>query len=83
MALEKTVVFSGVTVPKTYTKVVHFNGNSTHMHFTVAVKANKGSVENISTHGYTLDYDSEGGNASTQAYQYLKTLPEFADATDV
>jgi hypothetical protein len=34
-----------------------------------------------STHSF--DYDIEGENPIKQAYEYLKTLPEFADAVDV
>ena len=30
----------------------------------------------------SADYDLDGDNPIKQAYVYLKTLPEFADATD-
>lgn len=32
---------------------------------------------------YSFTVDLEGKNFIAQAYEYLKTLPEFADATDV
>jgi hypothetical protein len=31
---------------------------------------------------YNFQTSLEGGNAIKQAYEHLKTLPEFADATD-
>ena len=36
----------------------------------------------VQTKSYDCAYDLAGGNAHTQAYEYLKTLPEFAGATD-
>lgn len=32
--------------------------------------------------GYSCAYDLEGGNPLKQAYDHLKTLPEFAGAVD-
>ena len=32
--------------------------------------------------GYSCAYDITGENPIKQAYEYLKTLPEFANATD-
>ena len=32
---------------------------------------------------YGCEYSLDGENPIKQAYEYLKTLPEFADATDV
>jgi hypothetical protein len=34
------------------------------------------------TVGYGCDYNLNGANPIAQAYYYLKTLPEFADAID-
>jgi hypothetical protein len=31
---------------------------------------------------YSFDYDLNGENPIKQAYQFLKTLPEFSDAVD-
>lgn len=31
---------------------------------------------------YTCDYELDGSNPIKQAYNYVKTLPEFADAID-
>ena len=32
--------------------------------------------------GYSFSYDITGENPIKQAYEYLKTLPEFSNATD-
>ena len=36
----------------------------------------------FSTTAFDAPYDLEGPNPIKQAYQFLKTLPEFSDATD-
>jgi hypothetical protein len=38
--------------------------------------------EPIDLRGYYFNLDMEGENPVKQAYLYLKTLPEFSDATD-
>lgn len=37
---------------------------------------------NFASCGYECFYDLDGDNPIKQAYEYLKTLPKFADATD-
>jgi hypothetical protein len=36
----------------------------------------------FATTGFECPYDLEGPNPIKQAYQFLKTLPEFSDAVD-
>ena len=36
----------------------------------------------LQTSDYSFDVNLEGGNFIKQSYEYLKTLPEFADAVD-
>jgi hypothetical protein len=40
------------------------------------------SATALLTQTFSCDYSLEGDNPIAQAYQFLKTLPEFADATD-
>jgi len=49
--------------------------------FATAGDVNKGNM--IDSTSYRMDYNPAGGEPLTQAYNYLKTLPEFAGATDV
>jgi len=48
------------------------------------LKAYKSVEEQVSFYENTLGcpFDLEGGNPFKQAYEYLKTLPEFSGATD-
>jgi hypothetical protein len=39
--------------------------------------------EALMSSSYSCVYNIEGDNPIKQAYEYLKTLPEFADAVDV
>lgn len=41
------------------------------------------SYQAIDEQQYVCDYDPSGANAHTQAYKHLKSLDEFASATDV
>jgi len=51
------------------------------MGFSVRSAKEKGLL-NFSDVPYVCTYSLEGENPFKQAYEYLKTLPEFADAVD-
>ena len=42
----------------------------------------KPECEAFADAGFGCDYDMDGANPIAQAYEHLKTLPEFADAVD-
>jgi hypothetical protein len=65
-----------------YWKVDKIKGNKDKCIFTVGVftEQDKSFVGSIN---YEFTPNMDGDNFIKQAYQHLKTLPEFADATDV
>jgi len=83
MALQKTMSYKGASIQDAYIKVSRFNGNKIHLYFEIDVKSSADASEPVYSMGYTADYNANGSNALTQAYEYLKTLPEFSGATDV
>ena len=63
-----------------YIKVESINGNKQKIRITVHCKGDGIVVEKF--YSFTPSTDNDSENFIKQAYEYLKTLPEFADATD-
>lgn len=84
MALQKELqtVF-GITIPNAYFRVdnVVIN-NKTNMSFLLKAYADTSSKE-VDVQNMVCTYDLNGDNPIKQAYEHLKTLPEFAGAADV
>lgn len=86
MALTKQVTLKSnfgddVVFDNAYVKIGALYGNNDSLRIEVNVHKNKGGVILDRSQFYftpTLD----GKNFIAQAYQFLKTLPEFSDATD-
>lgn len=83
MAFKVDFDFHGIPVKGAYAEVTHtgFSKSKDEHYFTIIYRAGKDTPE-IHAHGYAAPYDIDGPNPFEQAYEYLKTLPEFADATD-
>lgn len=85
MALSKTISksvpgFSGELISEnTYFKVNSLTGNKSLISATVVGISNDTQVY---TQGYSFIPDLDGPNFIKQAYEYLKTLPEFSNAID-
>ena len=83
MALRKSVEsIYGIAIDDAYHRVesVAIQGKE-KIYFALKSYA---SVENphFAEKSYSCDYALTGANPIAQAYEYLKTLPEFAGATD-
>lgn len=63
-----------------YVKVTHVAGDKTQQAATVAFITTDGST--LKQQFVLFEPTLEGGNYIKQAYEHLKTLPEFADAVD-
>lgn len=84
MALQKTVTTrAGVTVPNAYIRVGRCEiVNKTLLGFSVDYFANESESFVFDAAPQFCEYDINGENPIKQAYVYLKTLPEFANAVD-
>jgi len=70
-----------ITTEPLYIKVVGVSGNKLNLTATVTFTSQvTGTV--ITTKSYQFPLDLNGANPIKQTYEYLKTLPEFANATD-
>lgn len=94
MALSKKLTFSGRSFIETPVGRLDAGFASVEMNAYIKVErvsASKDSAsadvsftegEKKSSSSYTFQPKLDGGNFIKQAYEYLKTLPEFADAQD-
>lgn len=89
MAIKKTISFTpdGFSTPATlqdaYCKVVQINGDKTNITFdVVCFNKTDDSMTSALKKQYSFAPNLNSGNFIAQAYNHLKTLPEFAGATD-
>ena len=82
MAIQTTVnTSSGLSITDAYCKIAEVSITKNSVTFALQVFADKTKtfvIENV----FTAPYDLEGPNPIKQAYEYLKSLPDFADAVD-
>ena len=83
MSLEKQMTTPhGFIADKAYCKVQNVQiSNKSKLNFSVSFSKAKDSPQ-FDNKGYSCAYDLDGSNPIKQAYQHLKTLPEFAGAID-
>lgn len=83
MAFKKTItIFGDIEVNNAYLRIENISiFEKTKLIFSIAGRKTPESTI-INSKEYTCDYDISGENPIKQAYLHLKTLPEFADATD-
>jgi hypothetical protein len=84
MALQKTVVApQGFTATNAYHRVeaIRITGK-TAMQFNVYSHVDRQTLPFFAEGLFDCPYDVTGANPIAQAYEHLKTLPEFAGATD-
>lgn len=85
MALSKDLVLTAfnqdVTIKNAYIKIDSVFGDKNIMNLNVGIYQASGQSE-LSRKGFAFTQDLNGVNVITQGYDYLKTLPEFADAVD-
>jgi hypothetical protein len=81
MALQKTVIFKGITVGDAYLKIQSFSGSKELLKFDLATHSKSGE-QSLAVTSFEIPYSIDGSNPIKQAYGYLKTLPEFAGALD-
>jgi hypothetical protein len=81
MALQQTLSHLDFSLPNAYLKVSTYTGNKYVLSFNLDVKATQESNP-LTTKIYSCQYNFDGSNPIKQAYEHLKSLPEFADAVD-
>lgn len=77
----KTVYGTELTFPNSYIKIGSYTGDKINLSVYVDTYTEKGG-ELLSGSQHTISIDLSGKNFISQGYDYLKTLPEFADAVD-
>ena len=81
MELQKTINFKGITVGDAYLKIQAFSGSKELLKFELSTHSQAGE-QALTVSNFEMPYSIEGANPIKQAYDYLKSLPEFAGAVD-
>jgi len=86
MALQKTIIVSDgfgqdITIPNVYIRVDSVSGGKDNLSILVNLYKDK-NLAPIKTSRFLFQPAMDGGNFIAQGYAHLKTLPEFAGATD-
>ncbi|MGP5566393.1 hypothetical protein ACTXN8_03235 [Pseudomonas helleri] len=83
MAIKNTVTFKGLVVDKAYIRVLMptISPGNTRFEFVTHTMVSPES-EALTATGYEAPYSLTGANPLEQAYEHLKTLPEFEGCTD-
>jgi hypothetical protein len=83
MALKKTAITpQGFTASEAYHRVEGTQLSKDKMTFQVRSYKDNSGLPHFSDAAFECVYDIAGSNPIAQAYEHLKTLPEFAGATD-
>ena len=81
MAISKDIVVRGVSIPGAYIRIGQFVGDKATVGYEVQFCAAKGSPV-FDTQRQVFTHQLSGASILEQAYAHLKSLPEFASATD-
>jgi hypothetical protein len=81
MALLQNKTISGVAINGCYIKVRTVSGDKNNVSATLSFAANQ-SAEPIAMSDVNFTPLMDGGNFIAQAYEHIKTLPEYAGAID-
>lgn len=81
MAIKSNVDFKGVPINNAYIKICRYQGDKDKLFFDVGIHTKSGE-KMIASHGYQCALNLDGANPVKQAYEHLKTLPEFSNAVD-
>jgi hypothetical protein len=88
MAIIQTIDFNGLEVPGAYCRIHGIQGSKQHISFQLhcykdqaSYQAGKGFLREIH-YAFVPSVSDGSANFIKQAYEYLKTLPEFTGALD-
>jgi hypothetical protein len=81
MALNININYKGIQVNNAYLKVFQIQGDKSRISFGLKYSASSESSA-FDSKTFEFDYNIDGENPIKQAYEHLKTLPEFSGATD-
>jgi hypothetical protein len=81
MAIRHNWNFKGIEVQGCYVRVAQISCNKQQGNAFIEFKVNQAS-DPFETKPYQFGVELNGANFIAQAYDHLKTLPEFAGSTD-
>jgi len=83
MALKQTINFRGISIENAYIRIsgVTISPGNERLDFVVHYTASSSEMP-FNNESIQCSYNLHGENPIQQGYEYLKTLPDFSDATD-
>ncbi len=82
MAITKSVSFRGITLPNAYMRIDRIMGGKySGFQVEAGIYAAAGEAQPLTMVGFSFEYVA-GQDVLPTAYAAMKTIPEFADATD-
>lgn len=81
MAIQLKYIRSGVSIDNCYVRVNAVSGNKTRISANVTMHSDA-SQPHFFAQDFSFVPDMNGGNFIAQAYEHLKTLPEFEGSVD-
>ena len=83
MALKKTVnTIQGFEAIDAYHRVEGVQINKDKINFQIRSYKDDSGLPHFADLSFNCAYDIQGDNPIRQAYKFIKTLPDFADAVD-
>lgn len=82
MALKKSVLFKGINIADAYLRIFQFEGNKDRLNVGLEFCKDSSSERFDSLTIQNIPFDINGKNPIAQAYDYIKSQPEFADSQD-
>lgn len=89
MAIQKTITHKGIIINDAYGKIINLSGTKDKVTYTVAFFVNSELAQDDSNAFNSLRYSfvplqtENSDRWDKQAYEHLKTLPEYVNAIDV
>ena len=81
MALQKTIKYKDIEIKNAYIKVAGFSGDKSTLQATVSIQAAT-DKQVVDLRQVSVPYVLDGENPIKQAYEYIKTLPDYENASD-
>lgn len=81
MALQKTIKYKDIEIKNAYIKVAGFSGDKLTLQATVSIQVAT-DKQIVDLRQIAIPFILDGENPIKQAYEHLKTLPDYENATD-
>lgn len=76
-------IFREISISNCTASIVSGEGGASGINFSVEIRDSRGNLLEIREYSLLPDWTTGAGDLFQQGYEYLKTLPAYADAVDM